>query len=307
MQVVQETNITEFPLAARDDVRDIYDLSENKQLVVYTDRLTVQGARLGVPLPFKGLTLYQINSYWMSRFTHLVSNYLVTQKMVELDKMLAPYEQQLKGRSAIVRKVRPLPLLFRVIGCLSGEHWKTYAETGGLCGQMLPRGLKECKRLEKPLLVMETRGDLCVQGEDMVKWMQRMFGLKLYQNIADTCLSIFGVARNYALARGIMISDTAFEFGVENGSACLINEVMTPDSSSYWEAENCKPGQSASFEKQYLSAWLAQEDWDPSKPLPPVPQSVMNKTIKAYQALYNIMTGKVALRKAEGVPEQPVR
>jgi phosphoribosylaminoimidazole-succinocarboxamide synthase len=300
MEVLLETNIAELPLVARDDVRDIYDLPQDKQLIVYTDRMEVDGVPLDAPLPFKGLILNQINGYWMNRFSHMVGNYVVTQKTGTYLQQLKPYASQLQGRSIIIQKLRMLPLLFRMIGNLTGEEWSEYKATGCVQGRRLPKGLREAERLEKPLMLICAAGDLSLEGiDDISKWAQRMFGQKLYGNLEDICLSIFGVARNYALARGIMIADTMFEFGLTGGNPCLVNEVMTPDSSTYWPGTNFEPGPlQPSFEKQFLHEWLGEEGWNTALPIPPVPRDVMNKTVQRYRELYDVMTGKMPpLRK----------
>ncbi len=301
MEVVTETKITELPLAFQDDVRDVYTLPRQQQLVVYTDRMPLRGSVLNKPVPFRGFVLNQITLYWVNRFTHLVGHNIVAQQFERFPQELRAHAAALKGRSVITQTLKPLPLRFRVVGNLAGDDWREYRETRRVGGRLLGRGLQEADRLEQPVLIPVPNPELArLEIDDIGKWAQRMYGPKLFSTLEDICLSIFGVARNYAAPRGIIIADTWFEFALHEGTPYIINQVMTPDSSSYWPVEGFAPGgPQPSLEKQELLDWLDLMGWNADQPLPEVHKELLSETTKKYRMIFDVMTGRVALPKKE--------
>ena len=303
MQVVKETAIPGLHMAVQDDIHDIYALPQEKQLVIHTDRMAVAGQVLDKPIPYRGVMFSQITLYWVNRFnnTRLVGNNLVVQAVERFPQEFQPYAAMLKGRSVITQKLKRLPLSFRVVGNLIGDEWKKYQETRMVAGKPLPKGMKEADRLENPIMVIVPTGDLVKQGiDDLNKWAQRMYGPMLYKNLEDICLSIFAVTRGYAARRGMLIADTHFEFGLHEGTPYIINDVMTPDTSTYWYADDYVRGQiPPSLDRQPVLDWLASEGWKKSQPLPEIPQDVITETSRRYRAIFDVMTGKVALPEKE--------
>lgn len=297
MQVVMQTALPGLAKPVRDEVRDIYDLQQKKQLIVYTDRMAVSGQILKKPIPYRGVMFTQISLYWISKFTHLVGHNLVAQAVQRFPQEFQSQAALLKGRSVIVQQLRDLPLKFRVVGNLAGADWSSYQKNRMVGGKTLRIGLRESDRLETPILIVTPTGDMSRQRiDDIEKWARRMYGQMLYKDLVDISLAIFGVARNYAAKRGLIIADSAFEFAVHEGTPYIINNVLNPETTTYWSKETFKPGQTQpSFDRQPLQDWLAAQGWDSSQPLPEIPKEIISETSRRYREIFNIMTGKVAL------------
>ena len=286
------------PLIAQAGSRDMYALGEHTQLVVYTDRIYAQDVRLSEILPGKGVMLNQISNFWMNRFTHLTANYLYFQTTAEFPAVLQPYASMLEGRSVVARRAKALPFQFLVVGSLGGAQWREYQETGTVRGYNLPRGLPESTWLEQSLFLPVPAND-SGKGDEGRKQAQRLLGQKLYAAIEEICLSIFGVARNYALARGLTIADARFEFAMVDGKPCLMNEVMTPDVATYWPGD-VEPGETQPiFERQNVYSWLKLQRWTPQQPVPELPSELLKATLPKYRLLTDIMTGKVETLKKQ--------
>ena len=300
MEVVFESQINELELVAQDEIRDIYALPKDKELIVYTDRISMFGYELDKPIPYRGLMLNQISLYWINKFAHMANHNIVAHQVKRFPPELHPYEAVLSGRSVIVQKLKTLPLFFRVIGSVEGEDWKSYQETGKVGGRLLPRGLRESDRLENPIFLVAPSEDLSKHEiDDMNKWAQRMYGQKLYATIEEIGLSVFGVARNYAGARGLTIANAAFEFALHDGNPYFVNQVMTPEVATFWSSETFSRGAiQPRYEKEPLYNWLKAEGWRDDQPLPEVPSLVVSEASKRYRTIFDIMTGKIA--KADG-------
>lgn len=301
MEVVFESQINELELVAQDEIRDIYALPHDKELIVYTDRISMFGYELDKPIPYRGLMLNQISLYWMNKFSHMAGHNIVAHQVKKFPPELHQYEKVLSGRSVIVQNLKTLPIYFRVIGNVGGEDWKTYKETGKLGHRLLSKGLHESDRLENPVFLPTPSEDLArYEIDDMSRWAQRMYGPKLYVTLEEIGLSVFGVARNYAAPRGLIIANTVFEFALFEGNPYFINQVMTPETSTFWSGETFERGHAQPrYEKEPLLNWLAAEGWQDNQPLPEVPQSVVNETSQRYRLIYDIMTGKIAKEKGE--------
>ena len=295
-----------FRLVAKDRSRDIYALSEHSQLVVYTDRLYAYEHTYGVEMresvPGKGIMLNQISTYWMGRFTHMAANDLLVQDASGFPPELLPYAAELAGRSVIVRKFKPLPFQFFTLGSLGGDDWQAYRETNAVRGYHLPRGLQESERLEQAVLIPLADGG--GKGDDGRKRAQRLLGQKTYAAVEEVCLSVFGVARNYAAARGLTLADARFICAAIDGKICLLHEVLTPDTATYWPGDVTAGEPQPVFERQNMYSWLKVQRWNPKEPPPALPPALIGETVKRYQTLCDIMTGKVATLKKQEEAEE---
>ena len=297
----------EFPLIAQDRSRDIHTLSDTSLLVVYTDRLYAHDVEMLETVPDKGVMLNQISTYWMNRFTHLAGNYIISQEEGDLPQALLPHASTFAGRYAIVRKLKALPFQFLALGSLGGSDWEAYKKTGMVRGQYLPRGLQESERMDQAMMIPIPTNDMDRIGDGR-KQAQRLLGPKLFTDAEETCLSIFGVARNYAAARGLTIADARFEFGLAGNNICLINEVMTPDVATYWPGEPVPGEPQPVFERQNMYSWLKVQRWDPKTPPPSLPELLIKEVVKRYRVVCDVMTGKVpTLKKQEEAEENATK
>ena len=300
MKVTTKTDIKEFPLLNRGKVRDIYDIDDATLLIVTTDRMSAFDVIMSQPVPYKGVILNQITLFWMNKFAHLVKNHLIESDVDKFPAALAPYRDELEGRSVLVKKAKPMlvrkadmfPAECIVRGYITGSGWKDYKATGSVCGYKLPEGLLESARLEQPLFTPSTKAELGEHDENISPARAaEMLGADVAAQVENLALTIFKEARAWAEARGIIIADTKFEFGMVDGELTLIDEVLTPDSSRFWPAEGYAPGKSQpSFDKQYLRDWLAQQPWDKTPPPPALPKEIVEATQKKYLDAYRILT-----------------
>lgn len=292
MKVTTKTDIKEFPLLNRGKVRDIYDIDDATLLIVTTDRMSAFDVIMSQPVPYKGVILNQITLFWMKKFAHLVKNHLIESDVDKFPAALAPYRDELEGRSVLVKKARPLPVECIVRGYITGSGWKDYKATGSVCGYRLPEGLLESARLEQPLFTPSTKAELGEHDENISPARAaEMLGADVAAQVESLALTIFKEARAWAETRGIIIADTKFEFGMVDGELTLIDEVLTPDSSRFWPAEGYAPGKSQpSFDKQYLRDWLSAQPWDKTPPPPALPKEIVEATQKKYLDAYRILT-----------------
>lgn len=294
MQVVTQTNIKEYPLAARGKVRDIYEIDAETLLLVATDRMSAFDVIMAEPIPYKGVVLNSITLFWMQRFSHIIPNHLKEWDVARFPAPLQKYADELEGRSVLVKKAKPLAIECIVRGHLAGSGWKDYKATGMLCGHTLPQGLQESSKLEQPIFTPSTKAELGTHDENITEAEgARLLGDDIYKKVRDVSLAIFTEARAYAETRGIIIADTKFEFGLLDGKLILIDEVLTPDSSRFWPKAGYAPGRSQpSFDKQFLRDWLSSQPWNMAPPPPALPDDVIRGTSEKYQEAYAILTGK---------------
>ena len=245
------------------------------------------------PVPYKGVILNQSTLFWMKKFAHLVKNHLIESDVDKFPAALAPYREELEGRSVLVKKAKPLPVECIVRGYITGSGWKDYKATGSVCGYKLPEGLLESARLEQPLFTPSTKAELGEHDENIsTARAAEILGKDIAGQIENIALALFKEGRAWAESRGIIIADTKFEFGMVDGELILIDEVLTPDSSRFWPAEGYKAGQSQpSFDKQYLRDWLSGQPWDKTPPPPALPKEVVEATQNKYLEAYRILTG----------------
>lgn len=294
MKTVSQTSIKEFPLVSRGKVRDIYELSDDKLLIVTTDRMSAFDVVLPDPIPFKGVVLNQITLFWMGQFEDLVKNHTISSRVEEFPQELQPYKEELEGRAIIAQKAKPLPIECIVRGYITGSGWKDYTASGKVCGHHLPEGLQESQMLEQPLFTPSTKADIGEHDENItLHQAQAKIGEGLLAKVQDLSLEIYSRAREQAREKGIIIADTKFEFGLSGRELLLIDEVLTPDSSRFWPMDGYEPGRSQpSFDKQYLRDWLTQSGWNKKEPGPGLPKEVIQTTQDKYLEAYKRLTGQ---------------
>ena len=292
MKVVVKTEISAYPLLSRGKVRDIYDVDEKTLLIVTTDRMSAFDVIMNEPIPYKGVILNQITLFWMEKFKDIIPNHLIESDVNRFPAALAPWKDELEGRAVIVRKAKPLPVECIVRGYITGSGWKDYKATGTLCGYKLPANLRESDKLEPALFTPSTKAELGQHDENIsVPQAAELLGAETAAQVERTTLAIYEAGRTYAAGRGIIVADTKFEFGFIDGKLHLIDEVLTPDSSRFWPADQYQPGQGQpSFDKQYLRDWLEKQPWNKQPPPPALPEEIIKATANRYQEAYDILT-----------------
>ncbi|MFT4302261.1 MAG: phosphoribosylaminoimidazolesuccinocarboxamide synthase [Desulfovibrio sp.] len=292
MKVVVKTDISAYPLLSRGKVRDIYNVDEKTLLIVTTDRMSAFDVIMDEPIPYKGVILNQITLFWMDKFKHIIPNHLIESDVNRFPAALAPWKDELEGRAVLVRKASPLPVECIVRGYITGSGWKDYQATGSLCGYTLPANLRESDKLEPAIFTPSTKAELGEHDENIsVAAAARLLGEDMARKVEETSLAIYEAGRTYAAGRGIIVADTKFEFGMIDGELYLIDEVLTPDSSRFWPADQYKPGQGQpSFDKQYLRDWLKKQPWNMQPPPPPLPEDIIKATADKYKEAYEILT-----------------
>ncbi len=298
MPTLINTNLP-LPLFIRGKVRDSYDLG-NLLLIVATDRISAFDSVLPSGIPDKGLVLNQLSAFWFKKTKDLAPNHLVeaVDDVHSLDSYLPtesrfPYPSYLAGRSMVVKKVERIPIECVVRGYLAGSAWVEYQQYGTISGLPAARGLKECQELPKPLFTPTTKAETGHDQPLTMDEIKRLVDEALAEEIKEKSLAIYSYAREYARARGIIIADTKMEFGLDNGKLILIDELLTPDSSRFWDAEQYKVGQSQpSYDKQPVRDWLVQSGWNKEPPAPMLPPEVIEATTKRYREAYERLTGR---------------
>jgi len=287
---------TDFPglkLAARGKVRDIYDLGETL-LIVTTDRISAFDVIMNEGIPNKGYVLTQISAFWFRQMEGIIKNHIISIDVADFPKECQPYADVLAGRSMLVKKAQPLAAECIVRGYISGSGWKDYQQTGAICGIKLPEGLKESDRLPEPIFTPSTKAELGTHDENIsFEQMCEICGTEISTQVRDVTLAIYEKARDIADAKGIIIADTKFEYGIYNGELIIIDECMTPDSSRFWPKESYQPGgPQPSFDKQFLRDYLETLDWGKTAPAPPLPAEIVEKTGEKYMEALVKLTGK---------------
>jgi phosphoribosylaminoimidazole-succinocarboxamide synthase len=291
---LMETNFPNLNLINRGKVRDIYDLGE-QLLIVATDRISAFDVVMPNPIPGKGRILTQLSKFWFSLMASLVPNHLIATEVKDYPASCQSYELDLAGRSMLVKKAAPLPVECIVRGYLSGSGWKDYQQTGRVCGITLPKGLKESDRLDQPIFTPSTKAEAGTHDENIpVEAVVRKLGPAVADRLAEVSLAVYERARRLGEEKGIIIADTKFEFGFQDGRLLLIDEVLTPDSSRFWPRDRYHPGgPQVSFDKQFLRDYLESLHWDKKPPAPPLPPDIIEKTRAKYEEALRIFTGSV--------------
>ena len=272
-------------------VREVYDLGETL-LFIATDRISAFDVILPDPIPKKGAVLNQLSAFWFNRFGK-IDNHFVTADFDRFPKSLRPFREQLAGRSMIVRKTKPLPVECVVRGYLAGSGWKEYQQSQSVCGIKLPAGLKQASKLPEPIFTPATKAETGHdENIDMARCAQ-ILGDELAERVKKLSLEIYSGGRDHAAQRGIIVADTKFEFGKIDNELLLIDEVLTPDSSRFWPANEYAEGQSPpSFDKQFVRDYLETLDWDKKPPGPQLPGDVIARTAAKYVEAFEKLTGE---------------
>ena len=288
-----------LPLFVRGKVRDTYDVGD-LLLIVATDRISAFDSVLPCGIPDKGSVLNQLSVFWFNKTKGLIPNHLVeaVDDVKRLDSYLSnekrfPYPSYLERRSMVVKKVERLPVECVVRGYLSGSAWAEYQKRGTVNGEPLPKGLRESEELPQPLFTPTTKEE---SGHDQplsLDEMKKLVGEALAEEMREKTLTIYSYAREYAQARGIIIADTKMEFGLDDGKLILIDELLTPDSSRFWDAGLYKVDQSQpSYDKQPVRDWLVDSGWNKEPPVPTLPPQVIEATTKRYREAYQKLAGR---------------
>jgi len=288
-----ESSIPELPLLGRGKVRDIYGVDDAHLLIVTTDRLSAYDVILPDPIPGKGELLTQISLYWFRQMQDVIDNQLTDLSVdgVLDDNALA---EQLRRRSLVVKRLKPLPIEAVVRGYLIGSGWRDYEARGAVCGIELPEGLRQAERLPAPLFTPASKAEAGEHDENIsFADVVELVGERLAEQVHDTSMEIYQRASEHAAQRGLIIADTKFEFGLDQeGRLHLIDEVLTPDSSRFWPAAEYRLDTSPpSFDKQYVRDYLDTLDWDHREPGPALPAAVAEKTAEKYREAYRLLTG----------------
>lgn len=286
-----ETNIPDLAPTARGKVRDIYDLGD-KLLIVATDRISAFDWVNPVGIPDKGKILTQMSLFWFNMMGDIVRNHLISADLADFPTEFQNHPDQFEGRSMLVHKCDMFAVEFVIRGYLAGSGWKEYREKGTVCGIPLPDGLVESARLETPLYTPATKAtdghDINISPEEA----GRIIGEDWNLRASEAAQRIYARGRDFALGKGIILCDTKFEFGTLSGELVLADEVLTPDSSRFWPADQYEPGKGQpSFDKQFVRDWLETTNWDKNSPQPPLPDDVVAKTRDKYVEAYRQLTG----------------
>ena len=289
-----ESSLPHLTLRNRGKVRDIYELDAGHLLIVTTDRLSAFDVVLPQPIPGKGEVLTRVSNFWFGRTRAIIPNHLSDRPLAEAIPDAAQ-RAALGDRALIVRKLRPLPVEAIVRGYLIGSGWKDYQKTGAVCGIALPQGLRMADQLPAAIYTPSTKAEIGEHDQNIsFDQTAGLLGAELAAQVRDTALRIYTESAAYARERGIIIADTKFEFGLDDaGRLHLIDEVLTPDSSRFWPADQYQPGSSPpSFDKQYVRDYLETLDWDKTPPGPVLPDEVIRRTAEKYREAEQRLTGR---------------
>ncbi len=294
MQVLRESDLPN--LYHRGKVRDTYEVGNDRLLIIVTDRMSAFDVVLPGGIPDKGIVLNQLSAFWFEKTAHIVPNHVV--EVVNDVKQLnragsSQYPDYVERRSMIVKKAERIDIECVVRGYLSGSAWAEYKQSGTISGMTMPKGVKESDKLPEPLFTPTTKAET---GHDLpltIKQMEKLVGQSVTKEIMEKSIAVYNYAAKYALTRGIIIADTKMEFGMIGGKLSLIDELLTPDSSRFWDAEKYSPGKSQpSFDKQPLRDWLTESGWNKEPPAPELPPKIVEETSKRYREAYRRLTGK---------------
>ncbi len=287
-----ESNLRSLKKIHQGKVRDIYDVDEHHLLIVTTDRLSAFDVIMREPIPFKGAVLTEISLFWFEKTRHIVPNHLSSLRLEDI--ITDPGElTQLQGRAMVVKKLRALPVEAVVRGYLIGSGWKDYQHSGAICGVRLPQGLRLADRLPEPLFTPASKAPAGHHDENIdFAAVEAAIGTIHAARMRDVSLELYDFAARYALAHGIIIADTKFEFGLDTaGTLTLIDEALTPDSSRFWPMESYRPGMSPpSFDKQFVRDYLESLHWNKQPPPPPLPADIVARTSENYRKGLALLT-----------------
>jgi phosphoribosylaminoimidazole-succinocarboxamide synthase len=287
-----ESSIKSLPRLAKGKVRDIYAVGADKMLIVASDRLSAFDVVLPDPIPDKGRVLNEMANFWFARLGHVVPNQLTG---IDPESVVAEQEKaQVRGRSVVVKKLKPLPIEAVVRGYIIGSGWKDYQKTGQICGIELPKGLRQAEKLPQPIFTPATKAASGHDENISFAEVEKRIGAALAAKVREVSIRLYKEAADYAAKKGIIIADTKFEFGLDDRqNLVLIDEVLTADSSRFWPADSYRVGISPpSFDKQYVRDYLETLDWNKTPPAPKLPPEVIAKTSEKYREALARLTGR---------------
>ena len=287
-----ETSIQSLPFLHRGKVRDIYAVGDDKLLIVQTDRLSAFDVILPTAVPGKGKILTALSQFWFQKLAHILPNHLTG---IAPESVVAENErEQVEGRAFVIRRLKPLPIEAIVRGYVVGSGWKDYLQTGAICGIQLPAGLKLAEKLPGGAIFTPSTKAAAGAHDENISLMEveKQLGKVLTAKVSEKAIQLYTEAADYALQRGIIIADTKFEFGLDDaGELYLIDEVLTPDSSRFWPADQYQAGQNPpSFDKQFVRDWLEKQDWNKKAPAPALPEEILRMTVEKYQEALGLLT-----------------
>ena len=294
MDAIYDSNLESLPLLCKGKVRDLYDLDELHILMVASDRLSAFDVVFPTPIPDKGRVLTSLSTFWFNKTATIVANHttdiVASDRVVELNR-----QPQLAERSMVVKKIKPLAVEAIVRGYLYGSAWNDYQDNGELCGIALDAGLQLGERLPEAIFTPTTKAEIGTHDIPIsFEQMANSIGTEMSVKIRDTALEIYRLCSDYAYARGIIIADTKFEFGIDlDGRLVLIDEILTPDSSRFWDLQSYRPStEPTSFDKQYVRNYLIRQNWDVQTPPPKLPLEVVEQTTKKYRWIESLLLGQ---------------
>jgi phosphoribosylaminoimidazole-succinocarboxamide synthase len=301
MSVLLETDLPK--LFYRGKVRDTYEMGSDQFLLIVTDRVSAFDVVMANGIPDKGIVLNQLSAFWFEQTSHILPNHVI-EVVNDINWLNSTYGEKVCSgyysfppyvarRSMIVKRAERIDIECIVRGYLSGSGWADYQKSGSICGIELPEGLKESDKLPQPIFTPTTKEESGHDKPITLDEMKNLIGDDLAQEIVGKCLAVYEYAANYALNRGIIIADTKMEFGTVNDKLILIDELLTPDSSRFWDAETYSPGKSQpSFDKQPLRDWLTESGWNKEPPGPELPPEIVDGTANRYREAHRRLTGK---------------
>ncbi len=297
--VLLRSDLPGISLLSRGKVRDVYEIDDQRLLIVATDRISAFDSVMPNGIPNKGKMLTQLSLFWFQRLqdlvrTHSVRTHLINANASGYPLQLRPFREQLEGRSMLVRKLNIVPIECIVRGYLAGSGWKEYQQTGAICGHKLPQGLRESDKLPQPIFTPSTKAETGHDENISIAEAEKIVGSRVIHILEEQSVELYTAAADYARMRGVIIADTKFEFGLDEGNnVILADEVLTPDSSRFWDMESYAPGQSQdSYDKQYVRDYLESINWNKEPPAPMLPDEVVAGTEAKYLEAFHRLTGK---------------
>jgi len=292
MGALFESSIKSLPRIGKGKVRDIYAVGSDKMLIVASDRLSAFDVVLPDPIPDKGRVLNEMANFWFGKLGHVVPNQLTG---IDPESVVAPEEKgQVRGRSVVVKKLKPLPIEAVVRGYIIGSGWKDYQKSGKVCGIELPKGLQQAQKLPEPIFTPATKAETGHDENISFAEVEKKIGKELAAKVRDVSIRLYKEASDYARTKGIIIADTKFEFGLDDrNNLVLIDEVLTADSSRFWPADSYQVGMSPpSYDKQFVRDYLESLTWDKTPPAPKLPEDVIARTSQKYRDALERLTGR---------------
>jgi len=290
--VLLRTECPNLRFRTRGKVRDIFE-TDDRLLIVATDRISAFDVVLPNGIPDKGRVLTALSKFWFAHTSGIIANHLISTDVDEFPDVAQEYRETLSGRTMLVRKAERIDVECVVRGYLSGSAWREYQGHGTVCGESLPRGLRESDQLPAPIFTPATKADSGHDENISVGQMAQLVGADLTGQLEETSIAIYTAARTYAADRGIILADTKFEFGLHDASLILIDEALTPDSSRFWPADEYDPGRpQRSFDKQFVRNYLQSLNWDKTPPAPDLTPEVIRGTSARYREAYERLAGE---------------